>query len=177
MNELEQRRENLFQMMRENSVAVIFSGVSKIASEDEFLPFVVNNNFFYLTGITQEHSMLIMVKGLSEKKCYLFIDEYDELKEKWTGRRLTFDEAEQLSGLENVYSSANFENMLHLSLTKEDNQYGAIENVYIDLTPEIKIDESKSTITFQQELEAKYPQLSTLDIKPYLIALRMVKSQ
>ena len=58
MNELEKRRENLFQMMRENSVAVLFSGVSKIASEDEFLPFVVNNNFFYLTGITQEHSMV-----------------------------------------------------------------------------------------------------------------------
>ena len=177
MNELEKRRENLFQMMRENSVAVIFSGVSKIASEDEFLPFVVNNNFFYLTGISQEHSMLIMVKGLGEKKCYLFIDEYDELKEKWTGRRLTFDEAEQLSGLQNVYSSNNFNNMLDLALTREDNQFGAIKNVYIDLTPEIKIDDSKSTLTFQQEIEAKYPQLSTLDVKPFLTALRMVKSQ
>ena len=177
MNELEKRRENLFQMMRENSVAVLFSGVSKIASEDETLPFVVNNNFFYLTGITQEHSMLIMVKGLGEKKCYLFIDEYDELKEKWTGRRLTFDEAEQLSGLQNVYSSSNFDNMLDLSLMKEDNQFGAIENLYLDLTPEIKIDESKSTLTFQQEIEAKYPQLSTMDIKPFLTALRMVKSQ
>lgn len=176
MNELEKRRENLFQMMRENSVAVLFSGVSKIASEDETLPFVVNNNFFYLTGITQEHSMLIMVKGLGEKKCYLFIDEYDELKEKWTGRRLTFDEAEQLSGLQNVYSSSNFDNMLDLSLKKEDNQFGAIENVYIDLTPEIKIDDSKSTLTFQQEIEAKYPQLTTLDVKPFLTALRMVKS-
>lgn len=176
MNELEKRRENLFQMMRENSVAVLFSGVSKIASEDETLPFVVNNNFFYLTGITQEHSMLIMVKGLGEKKCYLFIDEYDELKEKWTGRRLTFDEAEQLSGLQNVYSSSNFDNMLDLSLKKEDNQFGAIENIYIDLTPEIKIDDSKSTLTFQQEIEAKYPQLTTLDVKPFLTALRMVKS-
>ena len=116
MNELEKRRENLFQMMRENSVAVLFSGVSKIASEDETLPFVVNNNFFYLTGITQEHSMLIMVKGLGEKKCYLFIDEYDELKEKWTGRRLTFDEAEQLIGLQNVYSYSNFDNMLDNSV-------------------------------------------------------------
>ena len=46
MNELEKRRENLFAMMKENSVAVIFSGVSKIASEDETYPFVVNNSFF-----------------------------------------------------------------------------------------------------------------------------------
>ena len=68
MNELEKRRENLFAMMKENSVAVIFSGVSKIASEDEEYPFVVNNSFFYLTGITQEHSVLMMVKGLGERK-------------------------------------------------------------------------------------------------------------
>ena len=72
MNELERRRESLFAMMKENSVAVIFSGVSKIASEDETYPFVVNNSFFYLTNITQEHSVLMLVKGLGEKKAYLF---------------------------------------------------------------------------------------------------------
>ena len=175
-NELEQRRENVFSMMRDNSVAVIFSGVSKISTEDEFYPFQVNNSFFYLTNITQEHSALIMIKGLGEKKCYLFVDEYNELKEKWTGRRLTFDEAEQLSGLYNVYSSDNFDNMLNLALTNENNQYGKIETLYLDLTPELKIEDSKSTQTFQEEMEAKYPQLQTMDIKPIITSLRMVKS-
>ena len=176
MNELDKRRENLFAMMKENSVAIIYSGVSKIASEDETYPFVVNNSFFYLTGITQEHSALMMVKGLGEKKCYLFIDEYNEVKEKWIGRRLTFDEAEQLSGLSNVYSSDNFSNMLDLALTNSDNQYGAITTLYLDLTPEIKISEAQSTIMLRDELEAKYPQLATLDIKPFITSLRMVKS-
>ena len=50
MRELDNRRDSLFAMMKENSVAIIFSGVSKIASEDEFFPFVVNNSFFYLTN-------------------------------------------------------------------------------------------------------------------------------
>ena len=176
MQDLELRREKLFSMMRDHSVAVIFSGVSKVATEDELFPFVVNNSFFYLTNITQEHSVLLMIKGLGEKKCYLFIDEYNELKEKWTGRRLTFDEAEQLSGLSNVYSMDNFENMLNLALTNENNQYGAIEHLYLDLTPEIKIDDARSTITFQQEMEAKYPQISAIDIKPIITSLRMVKS-
>ena len=176
MNELDKRRENLFAMMKENSVAIIYSGVSKIASEDETYPFVVNNSFFYLTGITQEHSALMMVKGLGEKKCYLFIDEYNEVKEKWIGRRLTFDEAEQLSGLSNVYSSDNFSNMLDLALTNSDNQYGAITTLYLDLTPEIKISDAQSTIMLRDELEAKYPQLATLDIKPFITSLRMVKS-
>ena len=175
MTELEKRRDNLFSLMRENSVAIIFSGVSKIATEDEFFPFVVNNSFFYLTNITQEHSILMMIKGIGERKCYLFIDEYNELKEKWTGRRLTFDEAEQLSGLQNVYSTDNFNSMLNLALTNEINQYGTINNIYIDLSPEIKIEDSLSTLAFRDELENKY-QISALDIKPLITSLRMVKS-
>lgn len=176
MMELDIRRENLFSMMRDNSVAVIFSGVSKITSEDEYYPFEVNRSFFYLTNIAQENSVLLLIKGLGEKKCYLFVDEYNELKEKWTGRRLTFDEAEQLSGIYNVYSRDNFDNMLNLALTGENNQYGAINNLYIDLTPELKIGDFKSTVSFREELEAKYPQLNTLDVKPFITSLRMVKS-
>ena len=176
MNELEKRRDNLFAMMKENSVAILFSGVSKIATEDEMLPFVVNNSFFYLTNITQEHSVLMLVKSLGDKKAYLFVDEYNELKEKWTGRRLRFEEAEALSGLQNVFSMNNFENMLGLALTTKDNQYGAISTIYLDLSPEIKVDDMKSTITFKDEIEAKYPQLSTLDVKPFITSLRMVKS-
>ena len=163
--------------MRDNSVAVVFSGVSKIATEDETYPFVVNNSFFYLTNISQEHSALLMIKSLGEKKCYLFVDEFNELKEKWTGRRLTFDEAEQISGLQNVYSSDNFENMLNLALTNENNQYGSIETLYLDLSPEVKIGDSRSTVSYRDELEAKYSQLSTLDLKPLVTSLRMVKSQ
>ena len=176
MTELERRRENLFQMMKDNSVAVIFSGVSKIISEDATYDFEVNRSFYYLANIEQEHSVLMMIKGIGEKKVYLFVDEYNELKEKWTGRRLTFDEAEMLSGIQNVYSSDNFENMLNLALTNENNQYGAITTLYLDLTPETKIDSFKSTVSFRDELEAKYPQLSTLDVKPIITSLRMVKS-
>lgn len=177
MTELDRRRENLFSLMADNSVAVIFSGVSKIATEDELYPFVVNNSFYYLTNISQEHSALIMVKALGVRKCYLFVDEYNELKEKWTGRRLTFEEAEQLSGLQNVYSSDNFDNMLNLSLTRENNQYGYIETLYLDLTPEHKIGDSQSTINFMEEMESKYEGLHVLDVKPLITSLRMVKSQ
>ena len=176
MTELERRREALFSIMKDNSAAVIFSGVSKIVSEDEFYPFEANRSFFYLCNILQEHSVLLLIKGLGEKKCYLFVDEYNEVKEKWTGRRLTFEEAEQLSGIQNVYSSDNFENMLNLALTNENNQYGNITTLYLDLSPEIKIDDQKSTLNFRDEMEAKYPQLSTLDVKPIITNLRMVKS-
>ena len=108
MVELENRRNKLFDLMKENSVAIIFAGTSKIATEDEYYPFVVNNCFYYLTEIQQENSVLLLIKGVGEKKVYLFVDEYNELKEKWTGKRLTYEQASKISGIENVYSSANF---------------------------------------------------------------------
>ena len=156
MHELASRRDRLFNLMKENSVAIIFSGVSKISSEDEFYPFTVNNSFFYLSEIQQEHSVLLLIKGIGERKEYLFVDEYNELKEKWTGKRLTYQEAAVISEIDNVYSMNNFENMLNLALSKKDNQYGDIQNVYIDLTPEIKIEDNKSTQIFADELGSKY---------------------
>ena len=116
MLEFELRRKKVFEQMKDNSVAIFFSGVSKIASEDEMLPFVANKNFFYLTNIKQEHSALLLIKSLGEKKAYLFIDPYSELKEKWTGKRLTVDKAMALSEIKNVYTTDNFETMVKLAL-------------------------------------------------------------
>ena len=77
MNEFEARRNKLFALMDENSVALIFAGASKILSEDEFYPFESNRNFFYLTNIKQENSVLMLVKSIGSTNTYLFVDEYN----------------------------------------------------------------------------------------------------
>ena len=144
MSELDNRRFKFVEKMQPNSAALLFSGVSKIATEDEYYPFQVNNNFFYLTGIEQEHSALLIVKGFSEVKTYLFVDEYSELKEKWTGRRLTLDEAKQISDIENVYVYNQLDSMISIVFDANNNQYGKIDACYFDLSPEIKVGEELS---------------------------------
>ena len=89
MSDIENRRERLFAKMKENSAALFFAGTPKLRSEDETYPFVSNRHFYYLSNIEQENSVLLFVKGISEKKIYLFIDDFSELKEKMTGKRLT----------------------------------------------------------------------------------------
>lgn len=175
--ELLTRRKKLFDLMDENSVAIVFAGIGKIKSEDENYDFFVNTNFFYLTNIYQENSVLMLIKGLGEEKTYLFVDEYNELKEKWTGKRLTFDEARSLSGVESIFSTNNFETMLDLALTNQNNQYGNIQNVYIDLSPEIKVYPNNSTREVKNGLERKYSYLHYFDLKPLVTRLRMVKSE
>ncbi len=177
MSEFELRRRKLFDILPENSVSLLFSGVSKIRSEDDYYLFFANRNFFYLTGIEQEHSVLMFVKCPGEKKVYLFLDDHDEVKERWTGKRLSFEEASEISSLTNVYSSSTFDSMLEMALAATDNAYGKIDKLLIDLSDEIKISKNTSTQVYANELKEKYPSLEIQNIYPLIVDLRTVKSE
>ena len=170
------RRTKLAELMDENSIAIIYSGVSKIATEDEFYPFKVNNHFFYLTNVQQENSILVLVKEIGRVKTYLFIDEYNEVVEKWTGRTLSDDEAKELSNIDSIYHTKDFESFIPLFFASENNQYGKISKLYIDLTPELKIKDAYSTLDFKKEIEEKYPHIAIENVYPIITDLRMVKS-
>ena len=177
MEEFNLRRERLLDSLADNSVAIIYSGVSKIRSEDDFYPFFANRHFFYLTGIEQENSVLVLLKSFGERKEYLFLDEYNEVKERWTGKRLTFELASDISQIANVYSNANLDNMLDMMLTSDNPAYGRIENLYLDLSDEIKVRNNCSTQIIKDELLAKYPHLEVRNVYQLITNLRMVKSQ
>ena len=178
MIELESRRRKVFDQMKDNSIAIFFSGVSKIASEDEYLPFCVNKNFFYLTNIKQEHSALLLIKGIGERREYLFVDPYSELKEKWTGKRLTVDAASALSDIKNIYTTDNFETILSLALSDDKNQYGDIDCIYLDLSsPEQKLKDDFFMRDLFMKLKIDYMNKEIVDVYPILRDLRMVKSQ
>jgi len=175
MSVLEIRREKLFEKMAENSVMAIYAGEAKIASADELYPFVVNKNFFYLTGIEQENSVLLLIKSVGERKTYLFVDEYNEIKEKWTGKKITFEYAREVSGIQNVYSTNSFDNMFNLAIAESNNMYGNISKLYLDLTPELKIRQSLSTIEFSKELQVNHPNLVIENLFSLVESLRVVK--
>ena len=171
------RREKFVDLLEENSVAVLFAGAPKICSEDEDFPFQSNRHFYYLTNIEQENSVLLIVKEIGQVKTYLFIDEYSELKEKWTGKRLTDEEAKVLSGIETIYHVENFNTIFDMALKKEDNQYGKISKLYIDYSPELKIKDAYSVSDLRKEVEEKYPHITLENVYPLVTSLRMVKSK
>ena len=173
MKEFDVRRAKLLDKMENNSVALIFSGVSKISSEDEFLPFVVNRNFFYLSGIEQENSCLMLIKGVGVTKENLFIDPFDPVKERWTGKKLNVDQAKDLSQVSNVFTNDAFASMLTLVF---EGKYGEIKNLYVDLAPELKIKNEYSTKSLAEDFKAKY-NLNIIDVYPMIRDMRMVKSE
>lgn len=177
MSEFAIRRQKLLDLLPESSLVLIHSGVSKIASEDETFPFRVNNDFFYLTGFKQENSVLMLVKGVGEEKAYLFIDEYSELKEKWTGRRATLEEASLVSDIKNVLVNNTYESKLDLAIQKDSLHFGEIKNVFLDMCTSLHVGENFTIFNEKDRLANMYPHINFQDVHPMMIELRMVKSQ
>ena len=177
VREFANRREKLYESLDDNSILILYAGVSKKRSADECYPFIVNRNFFYLTNIKQEGSILLVAKQDGIIKEYLFISEYDELKEKWTGKRLRPEEAKELSGIENIMYLNAFESELDLIICKKDSAFAKISTIYFDLEPENLIEGFKTVEETKDVLLMNYPWLEAKDIYNKIINLRMIKSK
>lgn len=175
-NEFKERRSRLLSLMDYESVLVLYSGVSKIKSADETYPFEVNKNFYYLTGIEQEDSALVLVNSEGEQKEFLFVSPYDERKEKWYGKRLTTAEANSKSGIQNVLVNSSLEAKLQQIISPEIAEYGSIRRLYIDLDNEIKVAEDTTTKDLEKTFKGAYPDLEILDAYPLITTLRLRKS-
>ena len=170
------RRNKLFNLLDDNSVTILFSGIARKKSADENYKFVPNKNFYYLTGIEQENSILLLIKSDNAKQTFLFVDEKDEKIEKWIGYKLTLKEARDISGVENVAVRTTFDGKMLAFFESNDSTKERISKFYLDLDPELKIGESKSTATYKRDLELKH-HLQVRDAHNLIGGLRKIKSE
>ncbi len=175
--EFSKRRQKIIDKMSDNSVMIIYAGVEKIRTADDYYPFSVNRNFYYLTGINQDNSVLILVKTSGEQKEFLFIDEFNELKEKWTGKRLTSDEATLTSGIKNILFTNSLLVKLDEIVDKDKFLYGEVSTAYFDLSEEIKIGDELYTKNYARNFSKSYKHLNIIDCFEMIVELRMVKSK
>ncbi|NLI94981.1 MAG: M24 family metallopeptidase [Erysipelotrichaceae bacterium] len=170
------RREKLEQIMEDNSVVILFSGLPARSSADaEYSPFHSNRNFYYFTGIDQKNSILIIIKADQVITTYLFIDEYDAFKEKWFGKTLKQEEASAISGIDDILLRSTFSAKLSQILIKDNNMYGQFETVYLDEDTPGLIDENNSLASFKANIINEY-NLKVINIFDEITKLRMVKS-
>ena len=160
-------RKALKKSIKNNSVAIIYSGYLINKSADEEYDFQVNLNFYYLTNIDQDNSFLIMGKKDGKYFETLIIDPFDPKKEAWTGKRLTKEEASLISGVDNVIDDVNVNDYLD-SL--------GVKRVYLDLEDEGNyfINYNTFGLTFKDCIEDSY---EVLDIYPAILELRRIKQK
>src|SRR5688500_18973416 len=99
-----QNRKRFTDKMERNAIAIFNSNDELPVNGDQVYPFKQNSDLFWLTGIEQEDTMLIMFPDNPDKKYreVLVLVRPVELKEKWDGHQLTATEAEIISGIKTI---------------------------------------------------------------------------
>ena len=108
-DDLKVRRARLMDRLGPESMAVIWSAPAARYSLDIDYEYRQDSNLYYLTGLTQDETMLVLMPGNAGRREILFIKERNPVREHWTGRRLTTDEATARSGIDTVLYAAQFE--------------------------------------------------------------------
>lgn len=168
------RRQTVFDRMADNSIAVLYSGIEHHVSADEYDLFTAhaNRNFFYLTGLRRDKMALVLDKAAAEPKTTLFIEEADPSMERWYGRKVTVDEAKELSGIDNVRFIDELDGALDMIMTRED-----VYTAYFDTYRHQKEDLPDYNVVKANEFKAAYPGVSIRNLFPFVAEQRMQKDE
>lgn len=167
-------RDKLCALLKPNSAAVINSNDILPTNADGTMKFKQNNDLFYLTGIEQEQTMLLLYPDYidNQMKEILFIRDYDADVAVWEGDKLTFEEAASVSGIKNIKPVSKFYMMFNDMVTTADNIY-LNTNEHDRAKLEIKTRDDR----FISYCKEKYPLHNYLRLAPLLYKLRQVKSE
>jgi Xaa-Pro aminopeptidase len=99
-----QNRKRFVQQMEKNSIAIFVSNDEVPSNGDALYTFKQNTDLYWLTGVTQEDSMVILFPDNPDPNYreVLVLVRPNELKEKWDGKRLRVEEAQKLSGIKTI---------------------------------------------------------------------------
>jgi Xaa-Pro aminopeptidase len=109
-----ENRQRFTRRMKKHSIAIFNSNDELPQNGDAIYPFRQNTDLYWLTGILQEDSMLVLFPDNPDPKYreVLILVRPNELKEKWDGRRLRREEATAQSGIATILWLDSLEGML-----------------------------------------------------------------
>lgn len=169
-----ENRKSFSDRLKPNSIAIINSNDEHHRTGDQFYKFRQNSDFFYLTGIDQEKSILIIAPDCpnSNLREVLFILKSNEKIETWYGHKYSIAEAKEVSGIKLIYWLDSFESVLNEIM-------GLSENVYLNSNeyPKFSTDVPSRDLRFTNKLKENYPTHNFLRAAPILWIQRTIKSQ
>lgn len=118
-------RANLFARMANQSVAIIPSATQYIRNRDAEFPFRQDSDFFYLTGFTEDHACLVMIKKQDSCETWLFCQPKIKEMEIWTGYRLGPDAAIDTLKVDQAFKIEELDEKLVDALSDMDIVYAA----------------------------------------------------
>ena len=169
----ETNRSKFKSKMQPNSLAVFNSNDIYPISADSTLPFEQHRDIFYLSGVDQEESLLVLFPDCPKEKHreILFLKETNEHIAIWEGEKLTKEKAFETSGIKTVYWLQDLEKIMFEIMTQCDTVYiNTNEHYRANVETETREDR------FTKWLKNKYPAHAVAKSNPILQRLRSVKS-
>ena len=158
--------------MKPKSLAIFCSNDIMPTSADGTMPFKQDSDMFWMSGVDQEESRLVVFPDASaqEHKEVLFLKETSELISVWEGAKLTKEEAFEVSGIKTVYWIDQFESIFEQLMQEA-------ESVYLNSNEHARatVNVETRTTRFNKWCKKKYNSHKYEKSAPFLHELRAVK--
>ena len=167
-------RQRLREHIQGSSLAVVNANDILPTSADGVLPMQPNPDMFYLTGIAQEQTILLLAPDAQDEKLreVLFVREPSPHLKIWEGDKHSKEEAQRISGIQNVRWLAEFPSLFHKLICE-------LEHVYLNSNehPSAAREVASRDERFIQQTVRKYPLHQYHRLARILHGLRAVKSE
>jgi Xaa-Pro aminopeptidase len=165
-------RQNLRGLLKPKSMVILHANDIYPTNADGSMTFKQNSDLFYLTGVDQEETTLVLMPDAIDptEREILFVKETSELIAIWEGQKLTKEKARELTGIERIEWSHSFEGFLHRWLPQMDHIYLATnEHLRASMAVETR------NARFIKECQARYPLHRYERLAPLMHRLRILK--
>jgi Xaa-Pro aminopeptidase len=172
--DLAARRARVMERLGPDAMLILWSAPTRTYSLDIDYEYRQDSNLYYLTGLTQEETVLVLMSGSPAPREFLFVKESDPTKEHWYGRVLSTGEASALTGIRTVMTTDQFESFVEGALARHDASKVAL---LID-PPAASGTEPVVTRAsgFARRLKDRVAGVQTVDATPILTDLRTIKT-
>ena len=164
-------RKKFIDKMEDNSIAFFNSNDNYPVSADTTLPFEQHRDLFYLSGINQEETVLLLFKKSNEEfKEIIFLTEPNDLLTHWEGARLDRKKTLSISGIHNICWLNELDKIIG-ALMKE------VQILYLNKNEHYraKIETQTREERFNNWITKEYPSKETKGCNIILQRLRSIK--
>lgn len=167
-------RAKFVKALSPNSISFFNSNDIYPVSADSTMPFQQHRDIFYLSGVDQEESILVLYPDAfnPQHREMLFLRETNETIAVWEGEKLTKEAAFQTSGIKSVFWLSQFETVLKTVMAQA-------ENVYINTNEHTRrhTDTETREDRFIEKLKSDFPAHTYKKSAPILHRIRSVKEK
>lgn len=169
-----ENRKRFAKSLKPNSIAIFVSNDIMPTNADGAMGFVQNSDLFYLSGIDQEETILLIYPDATNElhKEILFVKETNETIAIWEGAKLDKKQATASSGIENVHWTQQFDQVFQAIILQT-------KTIYLNNNEHNRkyIKTETAEMRFYKQIIEKYPLHEIERAAPIMHSLRAIKSQ